>query len=100
MTTLTIGSNGYTTSEMAMLKAFYDSSVECCGGCDEEENLSWNNADDLRERLGGTKQQIGGVMSSLLQKCAITDSMDSARGAPINDFCLTDYAVMDWFNNR
>jgi hypothetical protein len=81
----------YTENEIAMLDAFYNESIDCCGRCDEEENMSFMNADDLQQVLGGTKQSIGGTMASLLEKGAIADYGDSARGARINDFIIIDF---------
>jgi len=80
----------YTTNETAMLQSFRNTSKECCGACDEDENMSYMNAADLLQDLGGTKQSIGGTMASLLEKGAIVDCMDSARGSRLNDFILSD----------
>lgn len=84
-----------TKNEKAMLETFYNESIDCCGSCDELENMSWCNASDLKEVLGWNKQAIGGVMSSLLDKGLIVDSGDSARGLPINDFVLTDDGIKE-----
>lgn len=81
----------YTPNEIAMLDAFYESSIDICGACDEDENLSYMNANDLLEVLGGTKQSIGGTMASLIEKCAIQDTFESARGSRLNDFVIVDY---------
>jgi hypothetical protein len=92
MTTLTT----LTTSELNMLVCFYTISVDCCGRCNDEENMSWANARDLQDDLGGSLQSIGGVMASLSNKGYITDQLESARGASINDFTLhTGCEVMD-----
>jgi hypothetical protein len=88
----------YTESEVNMMKAFYDTSVNCCGSCSSEENLSYNNADDLKNILGGTNQSIGGLMASLLKKGALSDMHESARGSQLNDFVLTDTDVMAYFD--
>lgn len=88
----------YTDNEMKMLKAFYDTSVDCCGQCSNDDNMSWNNAKDLQEVLGGTMQEVGGTMSSLESKGAIVDNGDSARGARINDFFLADMEVAAHFD--
>jgi len=82
--------NKYTENEIKMLNAFRDVSEDCCGRCDEEENMSYMNADDLLHDLGGTKQSIGGTMSSLLEKNAIGDTFTSARRSKLNDFILSD----------
>jgi hypothetical protein len=81
----------YTENEVKMMDAFYNESEMCCGRCDEEENMSYMNANDLLEVLGGNKQSIGGTMASLLEKNAITDQGDSARGSRLNDFTLADF---------
>lgn len=81
----------YTQNEIAMLDAFYNESVDCCGCCDEHENMSFMNANDLLEVLGGTKQSIGGTMASLIEKCAIVDTMESPRGSRLNDFVICDF---------
>ncbi len=88
----------FTDNELAMLEAFYNESIDCCGACDENENMSWMNANDLRKELGGTKQTIGGTMSSLLEKGAIADSGESSRGLRINDFYLNTW-VAEYFNS-
>ena len=88
----------FTNNELAMLEAFYNESIDCCGACDENENMSWMNANDLRKELGGTKQTIGGTMSSLLEKGAIADSGESSRGLRINDFYLNTW-VAEYFNS-
>jgi hypothetical protein len=90
----------YTEMEMEMLKVFYESSVDICGGCSDEENMSYNNAHDLKAHLGGTKQAIGGVMTSLLKKGAICDTQESPRGSKLNDFVLADDAVMEYFDTE
>ena len=85
-----------TAAELAMLVTFYRISMDCCGQCNDDENMSWANARDLQEEMGGSLQSIGGVMSSLYSKCYIVDSGESARGADINDFFLdTQSDVMD-----
>lgn len=88
----------YTENEIAMIKAFWDESIGVCGACDENENMSYMNAKDLQEVLGGSMQHIGGTMSSLEGKGAIVDTMESPRGARLNDFMLCDRAVIDITN--
>jgi len=88
----------FTDNEMRMLKAFYDESIATCGSCNRYENLSYMNASDLLKVLGGTKQSIGGTMSSLDSKSAITDTMESARRDRLNDWVLDDW-VADYFNS-
>lgn len=78
-----------TEKETQMVKAFIAESVDCCGDCsDDGENLSYMNAQDLAEVLGWDLQTVGGVMSSLEGKGAISDQGESARGARINDFTV------------
>ena len=81
----------YTKNEIEMLDAFFNESMTACGRCDEEQNMSFMNATDLLEIMGGTKQSIGGTMSSLLEKGAICDTGESSRGLRINDFTLSDF---------
>lgn len=78
----------FTDNEFNMLAAFYQESVNVCGACNEDENMSYLNADDLLKELGGSAQSIGGTMASLLSKGAIADWGDSPRGASINDFVI------------
>jgi len=80
--------NTYTDKEIEMLKVFIGTSVDCCGGCSDEENMSYNNAQDLAEILGWSLQSVGGVMISLMRKGAIVDCGESTRGALINDFVV------------
>jgi len=86
MTTLNL-----TDKETQMVKAFIAESVDCCGDCSHEdgrENLSYMNAQDLAEVLGWDLHTVGGVMSSLDSKCAISDTGESPRGARINDYTV------------
>jgi hypothetical protein len=92
-----IGNTEYTDNEIAMLRAFYDTSMYICGACDKDDNLSSMNADDLLKVLGGTKQSIGGTLSSLEQKSAITDTCESPRGAKINDWVIDNHSA-EFFN--
>ena len=92
-----IGNTEYTDNEIAMLRAFYNTSMNICGACDEDQNLSYMNADDLLKVLGGTKQSIGGTMSSLEQKLAIADTGESPRGARTNDWVI-DGDAAEFFN--
>ena len=78
----------YTQNEIKMIHAFYNISVDCCGACDDDQNMSYANAKDLQKELGGTMQEIGGTMSSLESKGAICDQQESARGDRLNDFTL------------
>lgn len=86
-------SNTYTEKELQMLKAFYEESTNCCGACDEDENMSYMNAKDLQEVLGGSMQSIGGIMSSLSDKDCIFDTLDSARGSRLTDWNIGQLGV-------
>lgn len=81
----------FTDAEINMLAAFYQTSTDCCGACNDEENMSYMNANDLKDELGLSKQAIGGIMSSLSDKNAIVDTLESARGAKINDWVIQSY---------
>ena len=74
----------FTDNEKQMLNAFYNTSMEICGYCSEDENLSYMDVDDLLEVLGGTKQSIGGTISSLLEKEAISDLTRNFSNNQIN----------------
>lgn len=83
----------FTTKETEMIKAFYMESVNCCGECSEDENMSYMNARDLQEEIGGSMQSIGGLMSSLDAKGVIVDTVDSARGLKLTDWVLCPLAI-------
>ena len=90
-----------TKLESQVLQVFYDEAVDCTGECTEEQNMSYNNANDVAKKLGLTEQQVGGVFTSLLNKGLIFDTGDSARkssGASYfknytNDFVLGNVFV-------
>lgn len=79
-----------TTKETKMLTVFINESIECCGWFGDGENMSYTNANDLQAKLGWDKQSIGGVMVSLLEKGAISDTGGSPRGDKVNDFYAND----------
>jgi hypothetical protein len=81
----------YTQKELVVLKYMYDESMYLCGACDEHENMSYTNAQDISEHFGISMQAAGGLISSLYAKMAITDTMDSARGSHLNDYVINDY---------
>ncbi len=89
-----------TDKETEMLKAVVQEGIDVnCASCAQalkDDNMTWCNANDLRDALGWNKQVIGGVMSSLDAKVLICDTGDSARGARINDWVASDEAI-DWF---
>ena len=68
-----------TKLESQVLQVFYDETVDCTGECTEDQNMSYNNANDVAKKLGLTEQQVGGVFKSLLNKGLILDTEDSAR---------------------
>jgi len=80
-----------TDKEVVILAAFANESLDCCGQFNDDDNMSWNNAQDLILVTGYNAQVVGGLMASLLDKELIADYGESARGAPINDF----YAIPD-----
>lgn len=86
-----IKSMKYTDKELAVLKYMYDESMYICGACDEHEDMSYTNAQDISEHFGISMQAAGGIISSLDAKVAITDTMDSARGSHLNDYVINDY---------
>jgi hypothetical protein len=79
--------NTLTAKELTVITAFINESLNGFGGFDEENNGSYLNAKDLAGETGESLQSIGGVMAQLLDKGLIFDCGESARGAPINDFC-------------
>jgi len=90
-----------TKLESQVLQVFYDETVDCTGECTEDQNMSYNNANDVAITLKLTAQQVGGVFTSLLEKGLITDTGDSARRASgvkelknlTNDFVLGNVFV-------
>lgn len=68
-----------TKLESQVLQVFYDEAVDCCGECTEDQNMSYNNANDVAKKLDLTEKQVGGVFTSLLNKGLILDTKDSAR---------------------
>lgn len=91
-------SEDFTENEIAMLKEFWLESVNCCGACDDDENMSYMSGQDLMEVLGGTKESIGGTMASLDAKGAISDTGESPRGAKGNDWVINTW-VCGYFND-
>lgn len=83
----------FTEEEMMMLAAFYQTSTDTCGACNEDENMSYMNANDLYETLGLSKQKISIIMKSLDSKGAITDTEESARKADITDWVINTWVA-------
>jgi len=85
-----------TQLEKNVLEVFYDTSMDCCGECNEDQNMSYNNVRDVVKELNYTwflnltEQQVGGVFASLVKKDLIVDLKESPRGLDINDFFLGD----------
>lgn len=77
-----------TKLETLVLRVFYDTCMDCCGECTEDQNLSYNNVRDIAKKINLSEQQVGGVFTSLLNKNLIVDTKDSARNLPISDFVL------------
>jgi hypothetical protein len=75
-----------TALELRVATAFAETSLGTCGAFDEDDNLSYMNAQDLAEQLELSAHVIAGVMSSLSKKDLIMDLGESYRGAKINDW--------------
>ena len=58
----------YTSLELEMIGVFFKSSVDDCGSCDKEQNMSYSTPSDLKNKLGWSINKVGGVISSLLKK--------------------------------
>lgn len=94
-----------TDKETEMLKVFIQEGIDCCGfdgmTADDliSDNMTWCNADDLRDSMGLSKSAIGGIMGSLSDKGLIFDSGDSPRGAACTDWYASDEAIRWFFAN-
>lgn len=89
-----------TKLELQVLQVFYDEAVDCTGECTEDQNMSYNNANDVAKALNLTEQQVGGVFTSLLNKGLIFDTGDSARrssGASSLKNCTNDFVLGNVF---
>jgi hypothetical protein len=80
----------YTALQLLVLQQFFNTSYSTCGACHEEENMSYMNAEDLKDGLGLSIYVIGGIMASLVEKSAIMSMGESSRGAKINDYVICD----------
>tara|TARA_R110000851_G_scaffold157194_2_gene299991 strand:- start:2130 stop:2429 length:300 start_codon:yes stop_codon:yes gene_type:complete len=93
-----------TTKEAAMLVAFVEAGIECNAASDSDElindNVTWMNANDLAAELGWGKQAIGGVMKSLWNKCLISDTEESPRGAKVTDWIASEETIRWYFDNK
>jgi len=72
----------YTADELKVLKALQAVSIDACGECTEEQNMSFASAAELAKILNKKKQAVGGLITSLLKKGAIVEEDD-------NTFALT-----------
>jgi len=86
-----------TSKEIQMLVAFINEGKGCNGSTQVEhlleDNMTWMNADDLKDVLGWSKQAIGGVMASLQEKGMIDDSGESVRDRADNPNNLNDWTA-------
>lgn len=74
--------------EYQVLYAFYRESVDCCGECTPQQNMSFMNADDLSKVIPDVKRHaIGAVMGNLERKGLISDTGEK-RIANYNDWCI------------
>ena len=85
-----------TQLETQVLRVFYNECVDCAGECTEDQNMSYNNAQDVANALNLTEQQVGGVFTSLLAKGLIYDTGDSARRSSGMD-CTNDFVLGNVF---
>ena len=84
-----------TQKEILVLRAFAQVSIDSCGQFNDDENMSWANAQDIAEETGLSIFSASGVMGSLTYKGWIMDSGDSPRGAKINDFTASPKMFAD-----
>ena len=75
-----------TEKELIVAKAFANTSLDCCGSFEDNENMSYCNDEDLAEATGMNRHQIAGLIGSLEKKFVITNTMESARGAKCVDY--------------
>lgn len=93
-----------TNKELTVMKAFIQESFDCSGHF-MDDNMSWNNAQDLIQVTDYNAQEIGGIMSALEEKGLIEDSGESPRGAKVNDFyarpdeCLKYSELVEFINS-
>ena len=67
-----------TTLETKVAKEFAQESIDACGYFDNEENMSFLTAKEIAQRTGLNEHQVGGVITSLLEKGLIIES-DSSK---------------------
>jgi hypothetical protein len=88
-----------TQLETQVLEVFYNECVDCTGECTEDQNMSYNNAQDVAQALNLTEQQVGGVFTSLLAKGLIYDTRESARRNSGMD-CTNDFVLGNVFRDN
>jgi len=74
-----------TDKELIVMKSFIASSFNC-SGLFHEDNMSWNNDQDIAEDTGLSRQQVAGLLGQLEAKGLICDSGESTRKARCNDY--------------
>ena len=91
-----------TVKETEMLKAFVNEAQLQTGATTAEEvledNMSFMNAVDLLQEVGGSLQSVGGVMASLAAKGFIVDTGESTRGASCTDWSATSDGIRFHFS--
>ena len=88
-----------TQLETQVLEVFYNECVDCTGECTEDQNMSYNNAQDVARALNLTEQQVGGVFTSLLAKGLIYDTGESPRRDSGMD-CTNDFMLGNVFRDN
>lgn len=90
-----------TQKEKEVLAAFLNEGCAVNGATTAEgileDNMTWMNADDLKDELGWSKQSIGGVMASLEAKGMIVNSQESERDGRLFDWSASDEAISKFF---
>ena len=92
-----------TQLETQVLEVFYNECVDCTGECTEDQNMSYNNAQDVAQALNLTEQQVGGVFTSLLAKGLIYDTGESSRrdsGLKEFQLCTNDFVLCNVFRDN
>ena len=86
-----------TEKEAAMLVAFIQEGAECNGAdCAEhllEDNMTWQDPGFLKDVLGWSFEQIGGVMSSLEAKGLIVNSGEPLPERSVNAWTASDEGI-------
>jgi len=86
-----------TIKEQQMLKAFINEGRDCIGAETAQElindNMTWQDAGFLQDELGWSKQEIGGVMSSLMNKGLINPMGEPLPERSIEAWTATDEGI-------